>query len=145
MATFCIAYVWTLTSTSTTPKVQFIKFSDETLYNTIDLHYDVYPDMWTQGSNATYGIRNTDTSDHTVYLYIDAIDQTSKVANVTIWIKSLDGTTNKATITWQGGSLPTTEQSFSASANTKYMMKVWIKGASSALGELVISLRLKSH
>jgi len=141
-ATATLVYDWNVTLTASTPKVRFIKHSDQTLSNTIDLPYNVYADMWTQDSNATYGIKNTDTSDHTVYLYIDTIDETSKVANVTIWIKSLDGTTNKATITWQGGSLPTTEQSFSAVASTTYMMTVWVKGAAT-VANVVVSLKMK--
>jgi hypothetical protein len=142
-ATTTLMYDWNVTLTASTPKVRFIKHSDQTLSNTIDLPYNVYADMWTQDTNATYGIKNTDAgAAHTIYLYINAIDQTSKVANVTIWIKSLDGTTIKATITWQGGSLPTTEQSFSAVASTTYMMTVWVKGAAT-VANVVVSLKMK--
>lgn len=141
-ATTTLMYDWTITLTASTPKVRFYKWSDQTLSNTINLPYNIYPDMWTQDSNATYGIKNTDTGDHTVFLYINTIDATTKVANVTVWIKSQDGVTQKAQITWQGGSLPTTEQSFNAVASTKYMMQIWVEGASS-VAAVVVSLKMK--
>lgn len=143
MATTYLMYDWTLTLTASTPKVRFIKFSDETLYNTLDLPYNLYQDIWVQTDNCTYGIKNTDAgSAHTVYLYINSITQTSKVYNVTVWVKELDGSPTMATITWQGGGLPTTEQSFSAAADTKYMMTIWIKGASS-VADTVVTLKMK--
>jgi hypothetical protein len=142
-ATATLVYDWTATLTASTPKVQFIKHSDQNLYNTIDLPYNIYADMWTQDDNATYGIKNTDVSNpHTVYLYINSIDETAKVANVTIWVKTLDGVTTKAIITWEGGSLPTAEQSFSAEASTTYMLTVWVKGAAT-VANVLVSLKMK--
>jgi hypothetical protein len=108
------------------------------------LPYNIYADIWLQVSNdTTYGVKNTDESNpHTVYLDIESISDTAKVYNITVWIKSMDGNTIKATMTWQGGSLPTAEQSFSAVANTTYIISTWIKGAST-VASITATLKLK--
>lgn len=141
-ATTTLVYDWTLTFTASTPKVRFYKWSDQTLHDTIDLPYNIYADLWAQDSNATHGIKNTDTSNHTVYLYVDSINATTKVHNVTIWVQSKNASSTKATVTWQGGSLPTSEQSFTAVASTEYILKIWLKGAST-VADVLVSLKMK--
>lgn len=143
-ATMYLQVEWTMSLTAATPNVRFIKWSDSTLYNTIDLPYNIYADIWLQVSNdTTYGVKNTDESNpHTVYLDIESISDTAKVYNITVWVKSMDGNTIKATMTWQGGSLPTAEQSFSAVANTPYIISTWIKGAST-VASITATLKLK--
>ena len=138
-----LLYEWNLRLTAATPDVRFIKWSDQTLYNSIDLPYNLYADMWTYDSNASYGIKNTHaTASKTTYIYIYSINDTSKVYNVTVEVRSLLGTTLYAQATWQGGSLPTTKQSFNAVNNTAYTLRVWIKGASSVAAVLV-TMRLE--
>jgi hypothetical protein len=143
-ATMYLQVEWTIGLTAATPNVRFIKWSDLTLSNTIDLAYNLYADIWLQVSNdTTYGIKNTDAGDaHTVYLDIESISDEAKVYNVTVWIMSKDGVTEKAEMTWQGGSLPTAEQNFSAVANTEYIIKTWVKGAST-VGAVTVTLKLK--
>ena len=89
----------------------------------------------------SYGI--TSTGEHqslSATIWIESINDTSVVENVTLVIKNPDGET-VATVTWEGGTLPTTPQTITLEVNTVYTIEVWIKGASTvAPVEVVVKL-----
>jgi len=139
-ATAVLIYEWQLSLTAATPKVRFYKWSDQSYADTVTLNYNLYANLWLYDDNAAYGIKNTDSSAHTVYLYIDSISDPSKVENITVRI--LDGETEMAKVTWQGGGLPTSKVNFDAAANTAYTLEVWIKGAST-VASVTVNLKME--
>ena len=140
-----LIYEWTLTLTGAVPDVRFIRWSDSNLFNTVNLPYNIYADMWIYEANATYGISNTHATDaKTVDIYINTISDTTKVANVTVQILTQDGTTVKATCTWATtGSLPTSKQTFTADPSTNYIIRVWVKGSTSVVATDSVTVGMK--
>ncbi len=121
-----------LSASGANTNVKFIHWPDGTLSNRISLNYDVYADVTTYDSNATYGIANTATKQITIWIRVESISNTAELANLTLTILSQDGTQQMARISWTGGnSIPTPLQSFTTNPQTNYLIQVSIKGASS--------------
>ncbi len=128
------AYDFGLNASGAGMNVRFVHWSDGTFSNTVSLNYNIYADVTTYDSNATYGIANTAGKAITVILRIGSITNTGKVANVTLTILSQDGTQQVAKMSWTGGdALPTPDQTFIAAAQTDYLLQVSIRGASSVV------------
>jgi hypothetical protein len=128
-----------------TPDVQFIKWADSSLCNTVILTHDIYKGIFLIDDNATYGIRNTSTNNQIVWMYINSINDAAKIENVTFRVFTQNGATFKNSTSWKiGDSLPTSKQSFIALPATSYLMEFWIKGASGANGVITIKLNLEA-
>lgn len=128
-----------------TPNVQFIKWSDQTLYNTVTLTHDIYKGIFFIDDNATYGIRNTSTNNQTVWIYINSINDTAKIENATFRVFTQNGATFKNSTSWKtGDSLPAPKQSFTALPTTSYLMEFWIKGTSDATGTINLKLNIEA-
>jgi len=127
-------YEFGLSASGANANVKFIHWADGTLSNTISLSYDVYADVTTFDSNATYGIANTATKQVTIGIRVASISNTAELANLTLSILSQDATQQMARIAWTGGNaLPTPLQTFTVSPQTNYLIQVSIKGASSVV------------
>jgi hypothetical protein len=140
-------YEFGLNASGANTNVKFIHWSDGAVSNTISLSYNIYADVTTYDSNATYGITNTATKPLTIGLRVESISNVGKVANVTLTILSQDGTQQMARVSWtSGNTLPTPQQSFTANAKTNYLIQVSIKGASAVIaGDTAgISLQMTS-
>jgi len=106
----------------------FYKWSDGTTASSISLSYNLFNNTWTHDSNATYGIKSTGVySTLDAHICLASISNTSVVENVTFIIRDGAGVA-VATVTWAGGSLPTTPVSLSLATNVVYTIEVWIKG-----------------
>jgi hypothetical protein len=141
------SYAFGLNASGAGTSIKFIHWSDGTVYNTISLSYNIYADVTTYDANATYGITNTATKPLIIGLRMGSISNNGKVANVTLTILSQDGTQLMARVTWSAGNtLPTSQQSFTASAKTNYVIQVSIKGASAVgVGDIAgINLQMTS-
>ena len=137
------AYDFGLNASGAGMNVRFIHWSDGTFSNTISLDYNIYADVTTYDSNATYGIANTAGKAITVSVRIGSITNTGKVANVTLTILSQDGTQQVARMSWTGGdALPTADQTFTATAQTDYLIQISIRGASSVVAGDLASIGL---
>lgn len=141
-------YDWTMTLTGANPKVRFYKWADATQTNTINLPYNIYPNSWLIDENATYGIKNNDASnDYTVYLWVEAISDASKLANLTITILHPNGThAAKWTTTTFTNVGETYAVNWLANRNTIYTIQVLVSGSNTiAVGDTVTcDLRLKT-
>jgi hypothetical protein len=127
-------YEFGLSASGADPNVKFIHWADGRLSNTISLNYDVYADVTTYDSNSTYGIANTATNQLGIGLRIESISNTAELANLTLTILSHDGTQQMAKISWVGGNaLPTPLQTFTASPQTNYLIRINIKGSNSVV------------
>jgi hypothetical protein len=131
------SYEFGLSASGASTSVKFIHWADGTLSNTISLSYDVYADVTTYDSNATYGIANTATRQITLSVRIESISNPALMTNLTLAILSQNGNQQLARTSWTGGNaIPTPPQSFTANPQTNYLIQVSIKGASSvALGQ----------
>jgi hypothetical protein len=145
-ATAYVNLQWTTTATAeTNPKVCFFAWaSPDTKLNTFDYAVNIFPSIKTVDENITHGIWNWDTTGHTVYIRIYSISNQSDISSITTYVKTQDGATTKATVTWSGGgSLPTTPVSFSAEGQTRYLIWTEITASSSASGSCTITYELK--
>lgn len=134
-----IAYVtlsWTATTTvAASPTVCFVQWSaPSTKINTFDYTVNIFPSVKTIDENITHGIWNWDSAAHTVSMRIYSIsNQTGNIQSITTYVKTLDGVTTKITVSFtDGGSLPTTYQSFTADATTYYLIWIEISAKSNA-------------
>jgi len=141
-------YDWTTNLTAANPKVRFRKWTDATQANTVNLPYNIYLDSWLIDDNATYGIKNNDpTNDYTVYLWVQAISDTSKLSNYTIVILHPDGA---QAAKWTSTTFTNLGEAYAVSwlakKNTVYTIQVFIKGSNTILvGDTVTcDLKLKT-
>lgn len=145
-ATAYLYYEWQISLTASTPQVRFFKWSDQTLYNTITLSYNVYADAWVKDDNSTHGIRNTGSTDKTTYVWFESITGASNVVNVTIFVLNQTGT-QLCSITTDGSSNigEAYAQSWNCDSDgTKTdTLKIWFKGAST-VGAATINLGMKT-
>ncbi len=139
------AYDFGLDGSGAGMNVRFVHWSDGTFSNTVSLNYNIYADVTTYDSNATYGIANTNTAGKavTVNVRIESITNPGKVTNVTLTILSQDGTQQMARMSWTGGdALPTPDQTFIATAQTSYLIRISLKGSSSVVADDPVNIGL---
>lgn len=140
-------YDWSMTLTAATPQVRFMKWSDQTLTNTIALSSNVYADAWVKNDNDTYGIKNTGATPKTCSVWFSSIVGGSYVANITIVVTNQTGTT-LATLTTNGATNigEGYAQSFTSDANgiKTDTLKIWVKGAGS-VGSVTVNLGMKTN
>ena len=148
VAAIVLYYDWTMSLTGANPNVRFYKWADATQANTVNLPYNIYLDAWLIDDNATYGIKSNDpTNDYTVYLWVQAISDTSKLANLTIVILHPDGT---QAAKWTSTTFTNLGEAYAvnwlAKKNTIYTVQLFIKGSSTILvGDTVTcDLKLKT-
>jgi hypothetical protein len=145
-----VAYVtlqWTTTATKQDyPKVCFVQWSAPTTkLNTFDYAVNIFPSVKTVDENITHGIWNWDSSSHSVSMRISSItNQATNIQSITTYVKTMDGVTTKITVSFtDGGSLPTTYQTFTADAITYYLIWTEITAKSGATESSVITYELK--
>ena len=141
-----VTLTWTTTATvGTYPKVCFFAWSAPTTkLNTFNYAVDIFPSIKTINVNITYGIWSWDSPGQTVSMRISSItNQATNIQNVTTYVKDATNTTKITVQFIDGGSLPTTWQSFSASATTKYTLWTEIEAKSTASVSSVITYELK--
>lgn len=144
-ATVFLWYEWTVTLTTGTPEVRFIKWSDQTQYNTIDITHTVFPSATSIETNCSYGIKNNNsTHSKTVYLWVESCNDTSKIANFTIKILNATGET---LVTWTTSDWSNLGENYAVNwilnANTIHTIYLLVDGSSSASGAIQVALRLK--
>ncbi len=140
------AYEFGLSAMGANTSVEFIHWIDGSHSNTISLSYDVYSDVTTYDSNATYGVRNNAIRQITVSVRVESMSNTAELANLTLTILSQDGVQQMARISWASGSaIPTPFQTFTASPQTNYIIQVSIKGASSIANNEATSIVLQMN
>lgn len=135
----------TIVYTAVTADVQYYEWSGGAKRNNITLSFNFAANVTTYEANATWGIRNSGANPKTVENWIVAITDTAKVTNVTIQILTQNGVTSKAVMQWVTGdpAPPTTHQSWSASATTNYMLRIWCTGATS-VANIQVTLGLET-
>ncbi len=139
-------YDWSVTMTGATPQVRFIDWDTGTLYNTIDLTYNIYADLWLVDDNATYGIKNTGTTAKTVYLWVDSCNATNWFSNFTIQILNETGTVLATWTTTDFSNIGEANAiSWTADANgiKTDTIKVMFKGSSDVVVGNVVRVTLK--
>lgn len=146
-----VAYLyfdWSITLTPSVPQVQFYRWSDQTNATTIDLPYNIYADAWVKDDNATYGVRNWNTTaSKTVYIWFESITGDSYLTNATVLVIDEDGSTELARITTDGTTNlgESNAQSWTASnADTGIdTLRIWIEGAGT-VGAVTANLGMKT-
>lgn len=137
-------YEWTMTLTASLPDVRFYRWSDGTQSNTLNLPFNLYADVWMIDDNTTYGIKNNALSDKTVYLWIESCDDPTRIANYTVQILNVNGSTLCTWTTTDFSNMGEVNAvSWTASANGIDTIKIMIKGASTVAG-VSVELRLKT-
>ena len=141
-------FEWQISLTPAVPEVQFYRWSDQTNATTIDLPYNIYADAWVKDDNATYGIRNWNTTaSQTVYVWFESVTGASYVANATVFVIDEDGSTELAKITTDGASNlgEGNAQSWTASHTDTGIdtLRIWVQGEST-VGAVTINLGMKT-
>jgi hypothetical protein len=147
-ATAMLYYDWTVTMTGTQPLVVFYKWADGTNATTINLSYNIYPDLWLIDNNATYGIKNGNTTAKTVYMWVESCNATAWFANYTVQILNTTGNVQATWTTTDFSSVgETTAVSWSHPNATIYTIKVLFKGSGSvAVGQAAtVQMKLKTE
>jgi len=139
-------YDWTVTMTGATPLVVFFKWIDSSNATTIDLTYNIYPDMWLIDGNASYGIKNGYGTPKTIYMWAESCNATTWFANYTINILNSAGAIQASWTTTNFGSVGEgTAVSWSQGAGIIYTIKVLFKGTSSVVtgSKARVNMKLK--
>jgi len=84
-------YDWTVTMTGALPDIRFYKWSDGSSATSINLAYNIYPNITLIDNNATYGIKNWGATDKTVYMWVESCNATTWFANFTVQILNETG------------------------------------------------------
>jgi len=105
-------------------------------------------DAWVKDDNATYGIRNWNTTaSQTVYVWFESVTGAAYVANATVFVIDENGSTELAKITTDGASNlgESNAQSWTASHTDTGIdtLRIWVQGEST-VGAVTINLGMKT-
>jgi hypothetical protein len=126
------------------PKVAFWQWSTSAKANTFSYSINFFAGLKTIDENATYGIFNDDTEQHQCSLRIASLSAPSNIAKLRL--KIYDGTNTILDKEWtQFGSLPTSWESFTTAASTKYSIWIEVTGAASPSGSSAFTIEFTEN
>jgi hypothetical protein len=144
-----VAYVtlqFTITANySAFPKVSFWQWSVSQKRNSFDYSLSLFAGVKTIDENATHGIFNDDTILHQCNLRIKSLSNPGNIAKLTITIYDGTNTPILAKEWTQFGSLPTSWETFTTAANTKYSIWIEVTGATSPSGSSTFEIELTEN
>ena len=110
------------------PAVSFYEWATDPKKNTFDETFNIFPDVKTINDNATHAIYNWETSNRTAHLRISSITNSGNIQKVNM---TLVGTA--VGLVWNSGdSLPTSWVTFTATAGTKYTIRIEVTATGTA-------------
>lgn len=126
------------------PKVTFWQWGTSTKTNTFGYSINFFAGLKTIDENVAYGIFNDDTEQHSCNLRIASLSTPSNIAKLRL--KIYEGTNTILDKEWtQFGSLPTSWESFTTAANTKYSIWIEVTGAASPSGSSTFTIELTEN
>lgn len=126
------------------PEVTFWQWSASQKKNTFDSPLNIFAGVKTVDENATHGIFNDDSTEHQCYLRVASLSTPANIAKLNITI--YDNTSRIFTKEWtQFNALPTSWESFTVAANTKYAIWLEITATSSPSGFSTFEIEIKEN